>query len=332
MKPIISRILIVLFALTALTSCKGNGVTKKQNVSGRPGEIIVVIDKGDWESEVGQILKDNLESDYEILPQREAKFNLYNINPVNFTSLFWIHRNILIFNISPEVEETRMISTKDVWAQPQTVIKINAKNRDEAVALLKEKIDIIDSTFEQAERDRIIANNIKFQQNDIRPAVTAMTGGAPYFPMGYSIKKADDKFMWISYETTYVSQYVFVFKYPVTGKDDLTLESILEKSNAVLKENVPGPIENSYMITAPLPTPTINYIKYRNRDFAEVRGLWEVQNDYMGGPFVLHTFYDQKGENIISLLGFVYAPKYDKRNYLRQVESIIYSFEWDKTK
>ncbi|OUO36394.1 hypothetical protein B5F83_08905, partial [Muribaculum sp. An289] len=34
------------------------------------------------------------------------------------------------------------------------------------------------------------------------------------------------------------------------------------------------------------------------------------------------------GENVIVLLGFVYAPKYDKRNYLRQVESIMYSFEW----
>jgi hypothetical protein len=25
---------------------------------------------------------------------------------------------------------------------------------------------------------------------------------------------------------------------------------------------------------------------------------------------------------------FVYAPRYDKRSYLRQVESILYSFEW----
>ena len=32
----------------------------------------------------------------------------------------------------------------------------------------------------------------------------------------------------------------------------------------------------------------------------------------------------------IVLQGFVYAPKYDKRHYLRQVESIIYSFEWAK--
>ena len=162
----------------------------------------------------------------------------------------------------------------------------------------------------------------------MRNTVAALAGGSPYFPMGFTIKKGDDKFIWISYETTSVSQYVFVFKYPGTGDDALSVERIIRESNAVLKQNVPGPVEDSYMITAPLPDPQLKYIKYNKRDFAEVRGLWEVQNDYMGGPYVIHAFYDKDGENVIVLLGFVYAPKYDKRNYLRQVESIMYSFEW----
>jgi len=33
---------------------------------------------------------------------------------------------------------------------------------------------------------------------------------------------------------------------------------------------------------------------------------------------------------MIVMEGFVYAPKYDKRQYLRQVESVLYSFEWEK--
>ena len=69
--------------------------------------------------------------------------------------------------------------------------------------------------------------------------------------------------------------------------------------------------------------------RYKGLEFAEVRGFWEVYNDYMGGPFVSHAFYSKDGQNVIVLQAFVYAPKYDKRQYLRQVESIIYSFEWD---
>ena len=53
------------------------------------------------------------------------------------------------------------------------------------------------------------------------------------------------------------------------------------------------------------------------------------QNDYMGGPFVSHSFYSKDGKDIIVLEAFVFAPRYDKRQYLRQVESLLYSFEWD---
>ena len=74
--------------------------------------------------------------------------------------------------------------------------------------------------------------------------------------------------------------------------------------------------------------PGFNNIEYNGQTMVEMRGLWEVENDYMGGPFVCHIFPDRTRENIIILNAFVYAPKYDKRKYLRQVESIIYSFDW----
>ena len=61
-----------------------------------------------------------------------------------------------------------------------------------------------------------------------------------------------------------------------------------------------------------------------------MRGYWEVYGDYMGGPFVSHSFYSRDGKSIITLDSFVYAPKYDKRHYLRQVEALLYSFEWVK--
>ena len=56
--------------------------------------------------------------------------------------------------------------------------------------------------------------------------------------------------------------------------------------------------------------------------------MWDVKNDFMGGPFVSHSFYSRDGQDIIVVEAFVYAPRYDKRQYLRQVESILYSWEW----
>ena len=87
--------------------------------------------------------------------------------------------------------------------------------------------------------------------------------------------------------------------------------------------------ENTYMTISDFARPSIEYKKYKGLDFAEIRGFWEVQNDFMGGPFVIHAFYDKNNpKEIIVVEGFVYAPRYDKRDYIRQVESIIYSFDW----
>ena len=45
----------------------------------------------------------------------------------------------------------------------------------------------------------------------------------------------------------------------------------------------------------------------------------------MGGPFVSLTRIDEMNMQIITIEGFVFAPKYDKRNPLRQLEAMIYS-------
>ena len=86
--------------------------------------------------------------------------------------------------------------------------------------------------------------------------------------------------------------------------------------------------DNTWMTTSTQVQPTVEYIKYRGRTFAQTRGYWEVQNDYMGGPFVSHAFYSPDGSSIIVAEAFVYAPKFDKRQFLRQVESVLYSWEW----
>ena len=107
-------------------------------------------------------------------------------------------------------------------------------------------------------------------------------------------------------------------------------EYLKDKIYDLWQANVPGMRDNSYMTLNKVIEPGFRNITYRGMNMVEMRGLWEVENDYMGGPFVCHIFPDQERKNIIILNAFVYAPKYDKRKYLRQVESIIYSFNWQE--
>lgn len=331
MKRILS-IAVCAISLLTVFSCS-EGSRKKAllpTISGKAGEVIVVINKGEWEGSVGIELRELLASDCPFLPQKEPLYTLVNITPSSFTNIFQIHRNILVVNISNDITEPGVVYRNDVWAQPQCVIMVNAINGESALELIKENSKRILSTLEQAERDRIITNAKKYEERSLAPVVKALAGGSPHFPTGYALKKSTQDFIWIAYETTYVNQGIFVYKYPVSGKDDLTIEKIVAKRNEILKNNVPGMFENTYMTTSEITIPGLEYIKYKGREFAEVRGYWEVYNDFMGGPFVSHSFYSPDGKDIIVLEAFVYAPKYDKRHYLRHVESILYSFEWSE--
>ena len=121
---------------------------------------------------------------------------------------------------------------------------------------------------------------------------------------------------------------LLIYKYPVYEDEPFSKENIIKNRNAILKENVPGMFENTYMTTSEYFPVQAENIKYRGRYFTQVRGMWDVQNDYMGGPFVSHSFYSPDGKEIIVAEGFVYAPGHNKRQHLRQVESVIYSWEW----
>lgn len=331
MKKFFKYMVLALAAVVALASCSEE--KKRQallpNISGKAGEVIVVIDKGNWEGLVGNTLREYLAQETPFLPQREPLFGLVNVPQNAFTNMFQIHRNIIVVNINNTVTEPGVVIRKDVWAAPQTVIYVNAIDSDSAAMLIEENSDLMITTIEQAERDRIIRNIKKYEELKLAPVVTEMVGGSPHFPSGYKLKKRTSDFIWIEYAIDGVTQGILIYKYPVVeDMQMLSLENIIYDSNEMLKNNVPGMFDNTYMTTSMAATPGIEYKRYKGREFAEVRGFWEVYNDYMGGPFVSHAFYSQDGKDVIVLQAFVYAPKYDKRQYLRQVESIIYSFEW----
>jgi hypothetical protein len=58
-----------------------------------------------------------------------------------------------------------------------------------------------------------------------------------------------------------------------------------------------------------------------------MRGLWRLVNDFMGGPYVTLAELDASNQRVVIALGYVYAPSKNKRNFLRQVEAMIYSLK-----
>lgn len=324
------RYLILFALLPGLLLLTGSCTKEKKKqllpgISGKAGEVEIVSSKALWESEVGAAVRTVLQAEYPYTPQKESKYRIYNVPPEGFVNVFRFHRNILYVHIA-DTCNTKMVVNKNVWAEPQTMISIFAPDEASAAELILSRDEKICETFEDAERERVIINAKAFPNEGLASLVRNQFGGSPWFPSSYSIKKRTDDFVWISYETTYTTQGIFIYRFPYTGEEQFTRDALVAKRNQVMKENVPGSLEGSYMITNPVITPGYWQKTYRGRSFTEIRSLWETQNDYMGGPFISDAFRSTDGKDVIVIEGFVYAPKYDKRDYLRQLEAIIYSW------
>jgi len=296
---------------------------------------VVVMDKDNWDGTLGGEVRDLLADECPYLAQREPMFSLVNVTPSGFSNLFKVHRNIVYFNINPQLDTTGVSFYYDHWARTQCLVYINAYTEDEASQLFSQKGSTIVKAIEQAELDRVIYSTKRYEDLKIAEKISSYFPGTMHFPNGYTVRKASSDFIWIADDKQYVYQDVFIYRYPAE-EHPFTSGNLISHRNEILKNNVPGPFEGTYMTTSEYFTPQIEYIKYKGRDLAQMRGMWEVVNDYMGGPFVSHSFYSPDGSEIYVVEAFVYAPRYDKRQYLRQVEALLYTWEWlpknDKSK
>ena len=325
----LTRIFALCAIVLALAGCKsGKKGSLLPNVSGKAGEIVIVIDRENWEGNVGVELRSLLADDCPYLAQREPLFTLANVPPGSFNNMFKMHRNILIINVNPQNQKEGMTWRHNQWAQPQAVAQVNAYDAEGAVETIKAEGSLIAEFFEQAERDRIVANATLYEELSLRDPVEKVTGGQMHIPSGYKLRKLTEDFAWIADEKQYTNQTILIYRYPVPEGDPFTLESIISTRNKVMRENVPGMFDGTFMTTSVAVEPTTRSLRYHGLDFMETRGFWEVEGDFMGGPFVSHSFYSPDGKDIIVLEAFVHAPRYDKRQYLRQVESLLFSFEW----
>jgi hypothetical protein len=105
------------------------------------------------------------------LPQAEPLFDLITIPPEAFTDIFKSHRNIIFNEVSKEYKEPKLILKRDVWASPQTILYVVGPSyKSIGSYILKEREKIV-AVFEQAERDRVIQNAIKYEELDIAPVL-----------------------------------------------------------------------------------------------------------------------------------------------------------------
>jgi hypothetical protein len=191
--------------------------------------------------------------------------------------------------------------------------------------------------LEKAERDRTVAIAYKSGAKPLENRIRELFGVTIHLPQGYLLRSSSTDFLWASHEYPVASQGFFLYTSPYLGAQSLSTESLVKARN-VAAQNIPGPVDGSFMTTVTrIPNiedsgyvdfvPERRELLVNGRRWIELRGLWDVENYFMGGPFVSYTTLDEATGRLFTLDCYVYSPKDGKRNLLRQLEHLLYCIE-----
>ena len=328
-KHFVYLVLLVLGVLN-FTSCNEDTKNKgKIPSTGGANEMLIITQNTEqWGGEMGDSIRAAFALDMPVLSIPEAEFNLVNVNEKSLEKqMFKAHHNLFIVDIDKKYASAYVETRKDLWAIPQIVIKINAPSHEAFLKIFEETRQTALELYRENERIRIINSYAsKFKNINVVRELRENFKLELNVPKGYNIAILEENFAWIRKETTTNSMSILVYTSPYTDTTVFNPNKIQQSRNLLTRVKIPGPTPDSYQRIAdefiPIQSRQINF----NGLYAiELRGLWDLENDFMGGPFLSYTFVDPKQNKVITVDGFLYAPKQKKAVMLRELEAILWS-------
>ncbi|MFL0352871.1 DUF4837 family protein [Xanthomarina sp. GH4-25] len=318
-------LLIVSFLF--ILSCNNNESSKQKMLSKSSGNInnlSVVIDNELWEGNVGEAIRNILAAPVDGLPQDEPLFNMSQIPPAVFSGFVTNNRTVL------KIEKGSEASVKiasNVYAKPQKLVLITGKTDNEIIQQIEENEQKIIAAFkneEIKEKQRRIALSLH-KNNSLKNNL----GITLNFPTAYRIAKEEDNFYWIRKDITTGTTNLMIYELPYTyiKKGDSLVDQIIKLRDSVGKAHIPGPTDGTYMITEEAYAPAVFETIIDNKPTIETKGLWDVKNAFMSGPFINYIIDDKINNRLLVIEGFAFAPSVGKRDYMFELEAIIRSLK-----
>lgn len=337
-----------------LTACNSSTTSSLLALSGgQLAEIVVVSDKQGLDSllklEVENALGlGNLQPG--LPPPGEPQFDILFTDQTFFKGYFKTHHNILVLvtlenldeltelygegnkrkiqEIISKKPETLGIAKEDLWADNQNVFYLLAQNRQDLIRKLNEQKANIENLAYQNELQTgskklftaHLASDSFFHKH------TRAFGYAVRKPGSYRIAKSNQEITWLRKSSTTKEQDLGILLFSCSEDSvEFSAEALLNCRNKVLKREIPGPTEGSYMGYSDVMEPVVHITEFEGYEAIEIRGWWDVKNDWMGGPSILRVLKDSANRRYIFTEGFVYYPNEAKVKVLRELELILNS-------
>jgi len=312
-------------SLVLLYSCQ-NKVDRKDayvpESSGNLNHVTVVMPEKDWNSSLGQEVRNELQQVYEGLPVDEPQYSLNYLNPKTFTGFARQGRNVVWFQ---KDTTARFQLAQNQFARPQILASITGEDAEIQQFYFQENATLLRRTIAENERKeklRRISKSLTTEQT-----LRNRFGIQLKYPSAYETVKDTTNFIWIQKPVRKGHLNLIVYTLEDEALSGKFSEQILDIRDSIGKTHVPGRLKGSYFITERAFRPYYYKTELDGKSTYLTKGTWEVANDFMAGPFVNYAIQDSIAKKWIVVEGFAFAPSANKRDYMFELNTIITSFK-----
>lgn len=306
----------LLLSLLLCVSCRDAGTLITRS-SGHPYEVVIAAD----DTAAISLVRACLETPVEGLPQVEPAFDV-RVAPLSpggerqgahssqFSREYQAARAIVQVLLAPHQQADALQGSgalpvsisyeRNVEAQPQIIVTLRAgsaeqlrRERQRWEASLRQLL----TSFEQRATIALMRQHYNKQASD---TLQRLFGVKLLVPPDMLSAHYEKDFVWLSNNATTGMQNICVFK----GSD----------IDSVVGRYIKGETDAMHMRLRLAVPP---------RESGITRGLWEMEGDAMGGPFVARFITDTLTHQTTTVMAFVYAPETKKRNMVRKLEAVL---------
>jgi len=316
------RQIIAILTLLILSSCNEKAVIINESV-GKLNKVLVVTDHQIWQSPAGDTLRNVMGTYIDGLVRQEANFTLNQMVPAGFKNLARKNRNYIVLRLG---DKSAINFEQNTYSQPQlgvTITGTSTKNIADIIAVNKDQIISnfrrSELNFKQSQMSRAKVNTEPIRDN---------LGIKITIPTAYRYAKQEEDFFWLRRDIKDGTMDIMLYEMPLNTirRDSNVVGDIIAMRDSV-GQRIPTADDQPFL-TEKAFAPYVNKASVDGKFAYETRGLWEVKDKFMSGPFLNYAIYNKADNNWLVAEGYIFAPSAEQRTYIFELEAILRSIEF----
>jgi len=311
-----SYLLVVFVGSLLFTSCTEEMSSRLNPIPkalGLANHITVIADNTLWESDLRDTFEYYFQAAYPILPQPEPLFDIrhYTYKDISQSTIKRELRTyVVLANLEDQSSEVSKMVLEDLgaergnraktdpsynsavgynrWAKDQMVIYLFGKNREDLMTQIVQQFPSIAKKVNKFDEDKIYSLTYLAKSSTRLNTMFKENYNATIdVPADYFLALHEDKTMWFRKETDFISFNLMITEVPYRDENQLKKSGQKAIMDSLGLKYVSTEIDATYKKINDVDLPMLAEASNLGNSYPiETRGIWEIENDFMGGPFL----------------------------------------------